>query len=184
MNSLAPGQRFHLLPLCGLLFAVVWPSLAVESPSAGSLVAVRAEVSIFPGQRTQAAVNANPAATALRTETAPIPLWGRFETAVTNTRNHAIRVFAERIELAAMIPQPQLASTRYCLANPGMEYLVYQPSAGKTFSVELRAGAYRYEWFDRAQGQSVGAGSVQAPGGSRQFTAHFAGDAMLYLKAP
>jgi hypothetical protein len=37
------------------------------------------------------------------------------------------RRFAERMNLATMIPQPALASTHYCLANPGKEYLVYVP---------------------------------------------------------
>ena len=49
--------------------------------------------------------------------------------------------------------------------------------------VELSAGTYRYEWFNPAKGESAGRGQVQAAGGSRQFKAPFAGDAVLYLKA-
>jgi len=35
------------------------------------------------------------------------------------------RRYAEKMNLAAMTPHPELVSTRYCLANPGEEYLVY-----------------------------------------------------------
>jgi len=90
--------------------------------------------------------------------------------------------FAERMNLAAMTPQPALASTRYCLASAGMEYLIYQPLGTEGFSVELAAGAYHYEWFNPAKGEDVGSGTVQANGGAQQFKAPFAGDAVLYLK--
>jgi hypothetical protein len=53
------------------------------------------------------------------------------------------RRFAERMNLAAMTPQPTWASTRYCLARAGTEYLIYQPEGGEGFSVELSPGAYR-----------------------------------------
>ncbi|HLB48771.1 MAG TPA: DUF6298 domain-containing protein, partial [Anaerolineales bacterium] len=56
------------------------------------------------------------------------------------------RRLAERMNLAAMTPQSELASTTYCLANVGVEYLIYQPKVGEAFSVELKAGKYRYEW--------------------------------------
>jgi hypothetical protein len=94
------------------------------------------------------------------------------------------RTFATRMNLAAMIPQPGLASTRYCLANPGTEYLIYQPKSvgGAGFSVELSAGTYSYEWFDPAKGAISGNGSVKAAGGAHQFEAPFKGDAVLYLK--
>ncbi|MEZ6080681.1 MAG: DUF6298 domain-containing protein [Pirellulaceae bacterium] len=59
----------------------------------------------------------------------------------------ATRGFAKRIELAEMIPSLDLASTKYCLANPGQEYLVYQPETGE-FSVTLTAGSYAFEWFN------------------------------------
>jgi len=86
------------------------------------------------------------------------------------------------VSMAAMTPQPRLASTGYCLACAGMEYLIYQPLAGEGFFVELAAGTYRFEWFDAAKGQAAGGGTVQANGGAYQFKAPFAGDAVLYLK--
>jgi hypothetical protein len=92
------------------------------------------------------------------------------------------RRFAERMNLAAMTPQPTWASTRYCLARAGTEYLIYQPEGGEGFSVELSPGAYRYEWFDPAQGRGTDSGTIQATGGGQQFKAPFEGDAVLYLR--
>jgi hypothetical protein len=86
------------------------------------------------------------------------------------------------MNLARMTPQPKLASTRYCLACAGTEYLIYQPAGGGGFSVELTAGTYHYEWFNPAKGEGAGNGTVQASGGARQFKAPFAGDAVLYLR--
>lgn len=92
------------------------------------------------------------------------------------------RTFAERINLAAMTPQPKLASTRYCLGNPGSEYLVYQPKQSAAFSVELNAGTYRYEWFDPANGVAAGSGSTESSGQTREFKAPFEGDAALWIR--
>ena len=93
------------------------------------------------------------------------------------------RTMANRMNLMAMVPRGDLASSAYCLANPGVEYLVYQPKAGESFSVELKTGTYGYEWFDPTKGVSAGNGTVKAPGGVQQFNAPFEGDAVLYLKA-
>jgi hypothetical protein len=40
------------------------------------------------------------------------------------------REFSRRVTLASMTPQGGLASSGYCLANVGQEYLVYQPGGG------------------------------------------------------
>jgi hypothetical protein len=93
------------------------------------------------------------------------------------------RSYAEKMNLAAMTPRNELASTKYCLANPGVEYLIYQPKPGSAFSVELKAGSFRYEWFNPAQGEPAASGTVEASGGPQQFKASFGGDAVLYLKA-
>ena len=93
-----------------------------------------------------------------------------------------VRSFAERMNLVAMRPEPELASTRYCLASPDAEYLIYQPKGGEAFSVELKAGAYRYEWFDPARGATHSSGNLEAADGHREFQAPTAGDAVLYLR--
>lgn len=92
------------------------------------------------------------------------------------------RRFAERVNLLTMIPHPELASTRYGLANPGMEYLIYQPKPGEAFSVELKAGNYRYEWFNTANSATAGNGRIAAAGGNQDFKAPFDKAAVLYLK--
>jgi len=52
---------------------------------------------------------------------------------------------AERMNLAASTPRPELASTGYCLANPGKEYLIYLPDGGEPFTVPLVDGdTFRY----------------------------------------
>lgn len=93
------------------------------------------------------------------------------------------RQFAERMDLAKAKPLPKLASSGYCLANPGKEYLVYLPQGGRV-RVDLRGGRgpFAVEWFNPADGKSV-RGTVVEGGGEREFEAPFGGDAVLYLKA-
>ncbi len=90
------------------------------------------------------------------------------------------RTYALKMNLAAMTPQNGLATTGYCLANAGSEYLVYQPGSG-AFSVSLAAGSYAAEWFNPATGAVSSGGSVNG-GGTVGFTPPFGGTAVLYLK--
>ncbi|MBE0535738.1 MAG: hypothetical protein IH624_08705 [Phycisphaerae bacterium] len=103
--------------------------------------------------------------------------WEAIRAALGHTRR-----IAERMNLAAMRPLGDLASTGYCLADAGHEYLVYQPKRNEAFSVELRPGAYLFEWFDSAKGEIAGRGRIEASGGRQQFKAPFAAEAVLYLK--
>ena len=92
------------------------------------------------------------------------------------------RRLAERVNLAAMTPQNELASTQYCLADPGSEYLVYVPS-GAAAEVNLAKATSRFtvEWLNCTTGESQRAADVD---GGRQlsFTAPLAADAVLYLR--
>lgn len=92
------------------------------------------------------------------------------------------RVYADRMDLANMTPQNALTSTHYCLANPGHEYLIYQPLAGD-FTANLQAGIYNYEWFNPVDHAVVSTGSFTAATGIRSFTPPIKSDAVLYLKA-
>jgi hypothetical protein len=92
------------------------------------------------------------------------------------------RQLAERLNLAAMTPRDDITSTKYCLASPGREYLVYQPKAAEAFSVELKEGRYHFEWFDPAKGVTSERGRVESSGQGHRFKAPFEGDAVLYLK--
>jgi hypothetical protein len=91
-------------------------------------------------------------------------------------------IYANRMNLGAMTPQPSLASTGYALADSiGGEYLVYQPNSG-SFTVDLAGttGELSVEWFNPESGQAT-AGAAATGGDTRSFTPPFNGDAVLYL---
>ncbi len=117
--------------------------------------------------------------------------------------------YARRINLAAMVPREDLCSTRYCLVNPGEEYLIYVPNSKRTFgmrtldrlrlqksvgwltrlmgwnetvTVDLSAArkAFQVEWFNPRIGDIV-AGPMIRGGAYKEFTAPFQGDAVLYI---
>lgn len=92
------------------------------------------------------------------------------------------RTYANKMDLAAMTPRDDLASTTYCLAKPGQVYLVYQPGSG-AFTVNLPTATYRYEWFNPTTGAAAGLGTVKVSGDNKSFTPPFSNDAVLYLTA-
>ena len=94
-----------------------------------------------------------------------------------------VRQYADRMDLAAMAPTNALASTRYCLANPGREYLVYLPKGGSaTVDLTAAVGPLVVEWFDPKSGKTTKAPVVNG-GGRRKLSAPFKGDAVLYVVA-
>jgi Family of unknown function (DUF6298) len=93
------------------------------------------------------------------------------------------RRLAEHVDLVRMTPSLDIASTAYCLANPGSEYLAYQPGSGKfTVNLENIAGTFTVEWFgDRTD---LATPRHEVKGGSvREFVPPMIGPAVLYLKA-
>lgn len=107
----------------------------------------------------------------------PDPYWETLRVAMGRTR-----IYAEKMDLASMTPRLELASTRYCLANPGLEYLVYKPAGAREFTVTVVGGAYSFEWYDPTHGKVVNTGRLDASDSARSFAAPFGGDAVLYLK--
>jgi hypothetical protein len=92
--------------------------------------------------------------------------------------------YANRINLAAMSPHNDLASSGYCLASPvtnGAEYLVYLPSGGSVV-VDLSATSetLNVEWFNPEDGMILEKGT-ETGGGERVFVSPFGNDAVLYL---
>ena len=89
------------------------------------------------------------------------------------------RILAERMNLAAMTPRPELASTGFCLAEPGRQYLVYLPDGGEV-RVDLSAasGSLTVEWFNPRSGETA---QVQSTSGGqrRSYKPPFDGDAVL-----
>jgi hypothetical protein len=107
----------------------------------------------------------------------PDPYWDTIRQAMGRTR-----AYAERIDLAAAAPHDALASTTFCLANPGHEYLVYLPGGGEV-TVDLSASPdpFEVEWMHPVEG-TITRGEPAAGGAKRVFTALFNGDAVLYLQ--
>jgi hypothetical protein len=60
------------------------------------------------------------------------------------------RIAAE-LNLARTIPRPELSSTRFCLADPGEEYLVFQPEDGR-FTLRVVPRSYQIRWIDPSSG--------------------------------
>ena len=89
--------------------------------------------------------------------------------------------YARRMDLAQMRPAGETASTKYCLANPGSQYLVYKPGTGDSISVKLEAGTYAYEWFDPAAGRQVETGTKTVGGGETPFPCPIKADGVLLL---
>ncbi len=66
------------------------------------------------------------------------------------------RRFAERMNLAAMTPANDLASSHYCLANRGHEYLIYIPTGGAvTVDLTKAAKDFSVEWHNPATGKET-----------------------------
>jgi len=93
-------------------------------------------------------------------------------------------MFANRMDLISMIPEPNLASSAYCLANRGEEYLVYLPESREVvIDLQDAPGLFEVEWFNPEKGEFIESGSIN--GGSKlSFTSPFENpDVLLYLKA-
>ena len=104
------------------------------------------------------------------------PQWDPVRNSLGYTRR-----FAQRMNLAKTRPAGELASTGYCLAQPGVEYVVYLPEGGSA-KVDLSAakGELAVEWFNPSTGDASPAPAV-AGGAERELTSPFAGDAVLYV---
>lgn len=89
--------------------------------------------------------------------------------------------FAKRMALADMHPRADLASTTYCLANPGHEYLVFSPSPDEITMRGLLAGrTYRVEWSFTSTRQVVPRETYRATSDVGRFLPPRA-NAILYL---
>ena len=90
--------------------------------------------------------------------------------------------YARRMNLARATPQNELSSTGYCLAEPGVTYLVFAAEGGD-MEVDLTAGdgPFAVEWRDGATDEVARVRSV-AGGVKQTLRAPFDGAAVLFLK--
>jgi len=93
---------------------------------------------------------------------------------------YALR-FAKKLDLNSCQPLSNLSTTRYCLANPGREYLVYQPTVKEPLGLKLRPGKYCFEWFDLRTGEIVTKGQVSAKKKEKVFSNPVDNGAVLYI---
>lgn len=106
----------------------------------------------------------------------PDPYWDSLRDAMGRTR-----AYAERINLAATVPHDELASTGFCLADPGTEYLVYLPQGGQvTVDLSAASGTLNTEWMRPIEGTAIRV-EPTAGGSRRTLKAPLPGDAILYL---
>lgn len=114
------------------------------------------------------------------------PQYRKINLALGDTRR-----YAERMNLTAMTPQDDLASSGFVLADPGKEYLIFLPKdlenvndANGKVTVDLTAaeGELVVEWFNPSTRKKKDGGQVDG-GAIRSFASPF-GDAMavLYLQ--
>lgn len=106
-----------------------------------------------------------------------------FWSGVRSSLGHA-RQLADRVNLAAMQPEEGLASTGYCLAEPGAAYIVFSPEGGEVVvDVTKAKGTLNVEWLEVATGAVSRMEPV--PGGDkRTFRAPVQGAAVLFLYRP
>ncbi len=92
------------------------------------------------------------------------------------------RRLAERVNLAMLVAHPELASTRYCLAHPGREYVVYLPDGGEvTVDLSAASGTIAVQWLHPVEGTTTSGEPVEG-GAERTFPSPLSGDAVLYLR--
>lgn len=95
------------------------------------------------------------------------------------------RTYAQKMDLAKMVPSETRASSGYCLANASAngEYLVYLPNGGKvTVDLSETPGQLSVAWFNTDSGQVL-CGPAVMGGPVVSFDAPFPGEAVLHLKA-
>lgn len=92
-------------------------------------------------------------------------------------------LIAERLNLISMLPLPELASSSYCLADRGLEYLVYMPDAGSV-TVDLTdvRGKLLIEWFNPVAGVYSGTGNIKGGKKVNFISPYGSSDAVLYLR--
>ncbi|MEO9891085.1 DUF6298 domain-containing protein [Aurantibacter sp.] len=93
-----------------------------------------------------------------------------------------ILALADRIDLVHMTPQDQLSSTRFCLANPGEEYVVYLPEGKATLDLRDADVEFVVEWFFPVLERTIKGTETLKGGSYKAIVSPFTGASVLYLK--
>ncbi len=89
--------------------------------------------------------------------------------------------FEKERDLARMTPRGELASTGYCLADAGRDYVAYLPDGGEvTVDLAATTSAIAAEWLHPVNGTLTSGGTIDG-GAKRTFKAPFYGGAVLRL---
>jgi hypothetical protein len=93
------------------------------------------------------------------------------------------RRFSRKIDLARMVPVPELVQTGYVLADRGREYLAFQDGGQGEFWIELKdaPGTFAVEWLNVTTGKAVPGRPIEG-GGRRLLTTPFPGPAVAHVK--
>ncbi|OQB13147.1 MAG: hypothetical protein BWY15_01947 [Firmicutes bacterium ADurb.Bin193] len=91
------------------------------------------------------------------------------------------KTYAQRMELEAAVPRTDLATSGYCLAQYGQEYLVYIPE-GREIAVNLgdERGEFAVEWLNPDNGETVCGDKIQTAN-EKTFINPFSNAAVLYI---
>lgn len=92
--------------------------------------------------------------------------------------------WAKRVDLKNMKPRADLSTTKFCLANPGKEYLVYYPHFTEKATINLSDvdGEVEIEWFIPSVNKTIKAPATIKGGYFSVIEAPTSMDAILYLK--
>jgi len=109
----------------------------------------------------------------------PDPRWDPTRRAMGSARR-----LAERLDLAALTPRGALASSGYCLAQPGRCYVAMLPAGGgRKLTVELAAGRYTLQWVEPVGGRITAGPAVLSKGGKTALTSPLDPPAVAVLRA-
>jgi hypothetical protein len=104
---------------------------------------------------------------------------------VLDLEGHLARFFSRAgVNFPAMRPDGGLASTGVCLAQAGVEYVVYA-SPTRFFTVDLAAAkgtTLGVRWYDPRTGESYNGGRIVGGNVAQPFLPPFQGDLVLHLK--
>lgn len=94
-----------------------------------------------------------------------------------------VRRIADEVDLKRMIPAHETASSGFCLADTGREYLVFVPGGGEvTLDLFGAPGPFDVAWFNTSSGEKKHGDACEG-GASDTLTSPFgADDAVLHLK--